>query len=287
MDSHQSKMPSVFDYLEVLFYLQDYYKFRKTNDKKFSYESWSLELNFKSRSFLRMMITGKKKISPKLVETFSKLNFATKGEEDYFHCMVKHSYAASAKDKQMYSQSMIQILKYRNQIEVIEDSSDFGSSPLFARLKTLLSFKDFERTTSEIARVMGVDLQTILLALSKLEQLDLVKKIVIDGKEQWTTEIESFKVPDNKGSINLKEFHEKSLMDAIKAFSQPKELRSYRSLFLPMTDEGLQEFHKLLEDFANEQLVRYNTPDSKGKRVFQANFNIHAVSEVLETKTSV
>lgn len=54
------KKPNIFEYLDIISYLSDYYMYRKSIHSGFSYESWAAELELKSRSFLRMMVLGKK-----------------------------------------------------------------------------------------------------------------------------------------------------------------------------------------------------------------------------------
>lgn len=45
----------ILSYIHIFEYFRDYYQCRKSLDDKFSYELWSLELGFKSRSQMRMI----------------------------------------------------------------------------------------------------------------------------------------------------------------------------------------------------------------------------------------
>ncbi len=279
MDSHQKRLPSVFEYLDVLFYLQDYYRYRKANDRNFSYEIWSQELEFKSRSFLRMIVTGKKKITPKMIDAFSRQNFSLRSEADYFHCLVKYSQSRDPKDKQVYSAKMIQLMRSHSTEQIIEDYNDFISSPLLPRLLALLSFEDLQKTDLHIAKILNVSLSEAQLALQKLSEMGLIEQ----QSDEWVAKTDAFHVPDQYGNFNLMKFHEKSLLDAIQAFEKPKELRRYKSLLLPMNETDLQEFHRLLDDFSNEQMVRFQSATYSGKRMYQANFNVYSVTESIDT----
>src|SRR5437868_6446470 len=134
--------PDVFAYLDVLSYLQDYYAFRKSTDKDFSYEKWSDELGFNSRSFLRMIVIGKKKVTPKFIESFSEKRFSSKAETDYFEYLVKYTQSKTAKDRQAYGQKLIQLLKGYQKPDLVEDYTGFISKSLLPRLFALLSFQD-------------------------------------------------------------------------------------------------------------------------------------------------
>ncbi|MBO9668017.1 MAG: DUF4423 domain-containing protein [Bdellovibrio sp.] len=198
--------PVVFEYLDAYQYLQDYYAFRKKLDAGFSYESWAVELNFNSRSFLRMMIYGKKKLTDKVVE----------------------------------------------------------------------------KTPVVLAAILKVSEEVLLEGLAVLHNLKLIE-LSTTGK--WSSQVDAFRVPDNKGSLNLRKFHEKSLREACQAFDYPKEVRRYKSLLLPMTLDDYEVFNHLLDDFAKEQMARHNPKTYSGRRLFQLNFNIYPVSESLEKTT--
>jgi len=69
----------------------------------------------------------------------------------------------------------------------------------------------------------------------------------------------------------------------VQAFHQPHTLRKYRSLLLPLTPEELQELYSFLDEFASDQLSRFDSESYKGRRIFQMNFNVHPVTnETLE-----
>lgn len=273
------KLPVVFDYLDINFYLQDYYKFRKNKESDFSYESWSQELALNSRSFLRLLVMGKKKVSPKFVEAFSLLNFATKSEEEYFHFLVKYSQAATQKDKQVFSAKLVQILKRNTNQKYIDDFSDLVSSPQLPRLLTLLGFSDLQTDVETLSNLLDQSVDQVQKSLNKLEELQLATKEKTSVGVIWKTQNTKFKVQDAKGSVDLMKFHEKSLLDAIDAFSAPKELRRYKSLLLPMSVDELQIFYQNMDEFASEQFTRFSVDEYKDRRVFQINLNVHPVTQ--------
>jgi uncharacterized protein (TIGR02147 family) len=285
MAIQNQKAPNVLEYLDVHSYLQDYYNHRKKLDKNFSYEAWCAELGFKSRSFLRMMVVGKKKITPKLAEAIANQNLYAPEEQEYFAYLVKYSQSGSIKDRQVYGQKMMQILKRQNKAEVIPDSENFISSPLLPRLLSLFSYEDVQTSTPNLARIMGLGEEQTRQALQTLKSLGLVENT--EDADLWKSKVSTFKVPDNKGSQYLRHFHEKSLHEALQAFDKPVQTRRYKSLLLPMDEEDFAVFNRMLDDFANEQIVRHDVKMYGGKRIFQVNFNIYPVTENLPVSVGV
>ncbi|WP_413575769.1 TIGR02147 family protein [Bdellovibrio sp. HCB290] len=274
--------PVVYDYLDITFYLQDYYKFRKSTEKSFSYESWSQELQINSRSFLRLVVIGKKRVSDHFVEEFSRLNFATKNEEEYFAYLVKYSRASTQKDKQAFGAELLRILKTNTQQTTVPEFTDFISSPMLPRLLTLLSFKDLPLTAQTFTTLLKLPEGEVVSALNKLEEMKLVCKEDKDGKIHWQSLNSKFKVQDKKGSVDLMKFHRQSLLEAIEAFHLPLDLRRYKSLLLPFSEQELKLFYEAMDTFASEQFVRFSGDEYEGRRLFQINLNVHPVAELCQ-----
>ncbi|MES2802329.1 MAG: TIGR02147 family protein [Bdellovibrionota bacterium] len=279
--------PIVTEYLDVISYLQDYYHWRKATNPDFSYEYWSEELEFKSRSYIRMMIMGKKKVSKKFCEVFCRLNFIRSLDEEYFFYLVKHSQATNQSERKVFGAKLMQLLRNIKNTEVINDPpADFISDPALPRLFTLLGLQDINPTAKNLAHLMSLTLAEVNAYLEKLEELTLASRSMIDDEIHWLASPQGFKIPDNHGNMNLFKFHEHSLNDAVAAFHQPSKVRRYRSLLLPLSQDELNQLYSFLDDFASEQLSRFDNESYKGRRLFQMNLNIHPVTnEALEVET--
>lgn len=270
--------PRVTEYLDVIAYLQDYYQWRKSTNKDFSYAFWSEELEFSSRSYIRMIIMGQKKVTKKFVEAFTRLNFNSPIEEEYFDCLVKHSQSPSQKDRKLFGAKMIQLLRATESPDLLKPEADFVSDPTLPRLFTILGMQDIYPTAPKLANLLNLSLSEMNACLAKLEEYGLATQAKVDGEIHWSAAPERFKVPDSHGNSHLMKFHERSLHQAIQAFHQPTRVRKYRSLLLPLTDEDLGELYGVLDEFASQQVSRFNAESFKGRRLFQMNINIHPVT---------
>lgn len=272
------KQPLIFEYLDVFKFLQAYYQYRKERDKGFSFETWASEIKFSSRSYLRMVILGKKRVSPQFTERFCNAAGFTEKEARYFQILTKYSQAGIQAEKKVYGHELIQILKTVSDRSTINDVIEFLSKPLYARLLVLVGFDDLTPTTTTFARLLDRPVDEVANALQKLHELDLVTSNEMDNQIHWRTSHKKFDVPENIGSVPIMRFHEASLRDSIEAFRQPKELRRYRSLLLPLSEDELKEFNSLLEEFASQQLARFQSTSYSGRRLFQVNLNIFSVA---------
>ena len=277
------KKPVLFDYLHAATYLHDYFNYRKKVASDFSFEKWSQELGFRSRSYLRMIILQKKRITPTFISSFSEKSLFSPTEKEFFYFLVQYSQAKTSQDRQVFGKKIIQIIQIMTGQKEIENYFEFLSDPFLPKLLTLLSFEDITPTAERFAKIFDCNKDQILKSLTKLKEIGLAETIEVDGELHWRSKNKNFKVSDKFGDIAMKIFHENSFQDAIKSFHKPKDLRRFRSLLLPMDAEEKEELLKMLEQFAAELITRFRSDQYQSRQLFQVNLNFFPVAEPAET----
>lgn len=273
------KKPDIFAYLDSFQFLHDYYAYRKLSSEQFSYESWNEQIGFTNRSFLRLAILGKKKVSDHLLQLLSNAMFETKNEKEYFYCLVKYTQSSSQKDRQMFGQKMLQFVRIESKQNYIQDKPEILVAANLPRLLTLLTFKDIYPTSANYARLLGISLEKTEEYLSILENAQLAKSAFVENEKTWQGVSENFDIAGSRGSEWMMNFHRESLLDAINAFYQPKEQRAYRSFFFPMNQSEFEEFNSAYEEFLSAQRIRLNANSLAGRKLYQVNHNIHVIAE--------
>ncbi|KYG64966.1 hypothetical protein AZI86_12285 [Bdellovibrio bacteriovorus] len=262
--------PVIFEYLDLTQYLCDYVKFRKSAQNDFSYEKWADELGFKSRSYLRMIIIGKKKATESFEEAFVRQALYSAQEIEYFHFLILYSQCKTHKERQLYGKKLVLLIhEVSGQKEVVSQFT-FLSDPVLPRLLILLSFDDLARNPQGLAPLINKSSEETLNCLKELESLDLAEH----REGVWISKNKKFKVPNRYGDHAVRSFHENSLQEAMKAFDLPAELRRFRGLMLPLSQDELTELFGMLDVFANEVLLKFQSDRYEGRRLFQLNANI-------------
>lgn len=278
MDNSSRKVPNIFEYLDILKYLMAYYQYRKSDAAGFSFERWADELGFQSRSYLRMAVIGKKKISNEFSERFCRYNHLSKREHSYFKTLRDYSQAPTQAEKKALGEELIILLRACSSRNTIPDSIEFLSKPLYPRLLVMLGYPDIVSTPEKLSEIFDIPLEETQYALKLLETLKLAEPTSMDGSIQWRSTQTNFDVPESLGSLSIMEFHKTSLLESISAFHKPKNLRRYRSLLVSLSEEELKDFLDLMDTFASDQLARFQARSYHGKRLFQVNLNIHPVA---------
>lgn len=262
--------PNIKKYLDASQYLQDHYKFRKESEPGFSYEAWAKELRASDKSYVRLMVIGKRHINVKMTEAFAKNLNLSPDEEIYFSHLVQYTQGKTRAVRDALGKKLIGLLNSDFEQLEIQNHLDFLSDPLLPRLQVLLSFHDVDQSAEHLSRLLKVDVAELVKALDTLARLELVK--VEDGR--YRPAKRSFKIGDHFKDLGLERFYLNNLEASKEAISLPAETRRFKSLFLPLNEEEFVDFWKNLEAFAREQLARYNPDEYQGRRLYQAHFNI-------------
>lgn len=272
--------PRLKNYLSIQHFLQDLYSYRKRNEPGFSYESWSQELDFNNRSFLRQVVIGRRSLTMETAQILKKRLNLEGSDNEYFDLLISYSRARTAKEKEAFGISMARLIKSDESQNEIADYAAFVSNPLHPRLQTLLSFSDIRKTPQNLAKILQRSESEIEQALHLLRNIGIAES---DQDKNWKSLVRSFKVQEELGSQALLHYHRKALEEAIEAQTLPVQERRYRSLLLPLNPEELSEFMIELNEFAERMKRRFDVDSLKGRKLYQINLNSHSVSQRDET----
>lgn len=272
--------PYLQNYLSITKFMQDEFLYRKNIDPLFSYEAWANELGFKSRSFMRMVCTGSRPITKKFISTFcQKMNYSAE-EIKYFNLLVSYSQTSSQHQKIIYGeQLLLQQKTTENRLEIL-NHYEFLSSVLLPKLQVLLSFSDLEKSPEKLAKLLDAAAPGVEQALLKLEKMGLATAEP-DQKTFKATQ-KSFKVVKSFGNPALENYHNNSLLEAIKAQKLEAQIRRFRSLILPLNEDEFSDLLEEVEIFVKKTLSKYNADELLVRRLFQMNINVFPVTQKVE-----
>lgn len=270
-------------------FLRDYYEHRKAHSSSFSYGLWAQELGLKSRSFLRLLLVGKRNLTQDTAEQIIQAMDFNQNESNYFRHLVGLSRSTTLESQERHSRELAKLQrklsassKVANTQELSKaDVFDFLASYQIPRLQTLLGLKDIERTPRALAKYLGLSESEVREHLQTLSRLGLA---VSDAIGQWRSSSEKISTSDFLGNVALQSFHRKSLEESIRAIALPKETRRFQSLVVPLTEEQFQEVHEELRDHLLQILNRFEATSGEGKKVYQLNLNLIPVTETILRK---
>lgn len=271
--------PQLKNYLDVHQYLKDYYFYRKTLRRTFTYEVWSREIGVRDRSYLRAVVLGIRPLNDQLIEAIKKKLFKNERDQNHFRILAYYSQAKSKEQKNIFGQELLQYCNEELQQAEIKDNYEFLSNPLVPRLQTLVSYEDCPTSMKDLAECLKTDEGEIKAALETLERLELIQKA---PNSVYKAKNSAFKVDDVFMSVGLRVFYENSFEDARKAIDLPKADRRFKTYYIAMND---QEFAEILEEFhvfMRAQMQKRNYQEVAGRKLFQLQMSAFAASNTVQ-----
>ncbi len=266
------QQPEISQFLDVRKYLADYYTWRKTTDTKFSFSTWAQEMGFKSRTFLQLVVSGKRSITSRTIPLFIQGLQLNEKESQYFENLVGFSQANTVTERSHYAQKLF--VKSRSKIK---NHFQFLSSPLCPRVLTLVSLKGWKPTETHLAKTLGVSVSQIKRTIEVLVRLDLVEK----KETYWISKTDLFEVDDQIGDQALQLFHKECMQEAIESIDLPPSTRRQRAVLVPLSPKEFERLDAQLCQFSREILSKFSAEQVDNRRLYQLNLHLVPVSETI------
>lgn len=274
----EQSLPQVRRYLCVATYLQDYYKFRKLMDSKFSYEEWAAELGFKSRTYMRLLCQGKRALTSDFVDIFSeKINLSG---EDREHLILLSLYdqAKGPQYKEIYRAKILSSLASDEYQLDLKEYTEFLSCLSLPLIHTLLAVNNLQATDVKLAHLLTESVEFIQLRLVTLQKMGLASQK--DGI--WFSIQRSFKVQGESRNQALALYNKNNLKEAESFISQHDEIKRFRSVHFAFNEEQIVEMDKEIENFFSFLKNKYSCPKSNSDRYFKMNLQLYPVTQPLQ-----
>ncbi len=240
-------MRSVFEYDDIVIFLQDSFAQIKIQRPRYSLRSWSQRIGFKSPASLSRILSRTRKPTLAQVRTISKGLSLSQEEALYLEtivqCEPKQLAHLAPQLRSLFNKSKsIDILKLS--IENFNLISEWYYPALLESLSLKQTFKD----VADFQQVLGakVSLEQIQKALRDLEGLGLIVKTEAGyaRKEAKTNYVEP-----EEASIAVRHYHSQMLQHAQESLGTiAREYRDVRGMTLAIKKENYQQVQRILEN---------------------------------------
>jgi uncharacterized protein (TIGR02147 family) len=278
--------PSLVNYLSLTQFLDDLYRHRKLKEKNFSYETWAQELEIKSRSFLRLVVQGKRPLTETVLELLIKNTPSLKCEERYARLLFRYQTSNQPLMREMYGKELIKYWKqFHEQTLEVADPGLFLSHPLVPALYAYLTVSQVGVQIEKIAEKLKASSNEVQQGLDILRRLNLLD-IELDADHDMNLRLKSshLKVPSNPGDRSLAQFHMDGLEQARAAHDLPFAERKFRSLLVPLSESQIQQAQELINEFAKNVISGLTRPENENSaKIYRLNVQLFPISEEIET----
>jgi uncharacterized protein (TIGR02147 family) len=275
-------MPNLFAYLDYRQYLKDYYEEKKAANPVFSYKSFANKAGFKTKSFLKMVIMGKKNLSDSSLQKVAKALKLDDKATSYFEDLVAFNQAKSLKLRNQLLEKLL-VHKVAGVGRVIQQAQyEFYAQWFHHTLREILPYYDFKGDYEKLGSLLTppISKEDARRSVDLMTRLGLIQKRE-DGRYIQTDPI--ITTGDEVISMAVRNFHLENFLLASKALvSCPAPMRDLSCLVVRLSDAGFQLMKQEIQGF-RKRLLELAESDPSFKRVYHISFQMYPTSVEIET----
>lgn len=275
MAAHSHTKPSIFDYLDYRRFLEDFTAYLKSKGQ-YSIRKFAAQAGFKSNSFMRMVVTGKRNLSTESVRKLSTAFRLTERETEFFEKLVIFAQSETLQGKDTAYQEILKSKAFQNvQPTAAAQYEFFNNWSIVALLEGLgTTFSDLP--PQDMARALDMTQSQLEQALNLLNNLGLIHK---RGKV-WKKKEAAFQTPAETNSLNIRNFHRQMIERALHSIDNtPREKRAFRSGTIALSHASYEDVKRRTFQFI-EDLNAIYAREKDVDKIYQINIQIFPLLEV-------
>ena len=268
----------IFEYDNYRTYLKDLYALYKKTKPHFSYRYFSQKAGFRSPNFLKLVIEGKRNLSPESIEKFTKALKLGKKEAEFFRVLVCLNQARTVGEKKVYAEQLMQFRPFRYIHPLRQDQYRYYADWHNVAIRELILLPGFSEDPAWIARRLlpPISPQQAKKALDLLLQLGLLKR---DETGRLVQADAFISTGDEVTSTSVADYHRKVIQKGAEALDRfPGPARDISSVTMALSESSFREIKALIQRFRKE-LLAIADQDHSPEGVYQVNFQLFPLAK--------
>lgn len=270
-------MPNIFNYIDYREFLEDFYNEQKVINKAFSYQYFANKAGFKSKSFIKLVIDGKKNLTTDSIEKLNNVLKLTEKPFSYFNDIVSFNQAKSVQERNFYFEKITQYNKRSSARTVLLQQYEIYSKWYYNAVRELVVTIDFKDDFERLGKMLkpAISARKARDAVKVLERLGFIEKR--DGRYSQCDPL--ITTGDEVRSLAVSNFHIQNLALAMSSIDTvASSERDISCLVLGLSDKGFTLVKDEIKKF-RKKLLDIAANEKKVNRVYHINFQALPVSE--------
>jgi uncharacterized protein (TIGR02147 family) len=263
----------IYEYGNFRDFLKDFYEQEKQKDFCFSFRAFSALAGFKSKSFLKLVIQGKRNLTADSINRLAVAVKLNKDETFFFRNLVLLTQASTAQDRQTFAGQLLKSREYRKLRPLSEAQYHYMSHWYFIVIRELVGLPQFQEDPQWIASRVNPPISPTEAqnALKELAELGLVKRNA-EGRLVQTDE--AIATPDEVVSAYAAEYHREMLKKASESIDRfSRDLREISSVTFGISKSNVQKIKEIIYR-CRKEIVELSAQDTPRDSVYQLGFQV-------------
>ena len=265
-------MPNIFGYLDYRDFLKDYYLEEKAKSPVFSFQYFANKAGFKSKSFLKLVIDGRKNLSGESLAKMAKAMKMAPKAFSYFEDLVAFGQADSHKLKNFFFEKLMAYNSRSAGRLILQHQFEFYSKWYHNTIRELVTWDDFRGDYEALAKRIKPPLtvRQVRQSVALLLKLGLIRK---SGNAFVQTD-SIITTGDEVQSLAVKNFHLQNLFLAGESMdTTPANRRDISCLVAGLSEKGFQACKSEIQAL-RKRLLKIAQGDTGPIRVYHASFQL-------------
>ena len=285
------KFPNVFNFTCYRSFLSHFYDFKKETHSGYSMSVFARRagLGANSRGYLKLIIEGKRNLTPHTIRRFSEAMELGTEESVYFENLVFYNQAKSYKDQEFFFQrlSLASVGKESEKLRLLRNQIAYFSTWYFVAVRELVGLAEFKEDLKWICAKLRKKISEpqAKAALEGLLSLGLIvrgsggKLIQKNALVSWNHKFY------NEG---VTRFHLEMIERAKETLvSDPYDMRDASAVTLSCPSKKISELMEKIDSFRDQIVRDFGKDDPKADSVIQVNFQTFFLTPSPEEKNYV
>jgi uncharacterized protein (TIGR02147 family) len=271
-------MPNIFEYTDYRRFVRDYYKKKKSDDRKFSYQVFAVKAGFRSKSSVANIACCNYALTKNKVHDLAKAMALNVKETEYFESMVGFCDAKTTSEREFHFNRMRRLFAKSDIARLKENQFEYYSKWYNCAIRELITKKEYHGDHKKLAKALNPPITAIQAkkAVKLLLDLGMIEKNRSGGYRQKD---KVFTTGDEVRSLGLRKFHMKNLDLAAGAIErQPLALRDVSSVTMGISSKGYARVKREISLF-RKNVLKIVAGDDPVECVYQMGVQLFPISK--------
>ena len=250
----RSLPPRMVNYSDYRLFLRDFYTFKKSQNRHFSFRKFAALAEIKSSNYLMLVMNGQRNLLSDTAKAVARAMRLSKSETDYFLTLTQMEKVESTEEHERLSRLRTIALKRLLEKNLSPSKAKYLSVWYYPVVRELAFLKDFRPNAKWISQRLG--------GLICADQAEEAITILTDLK-LWKDKSGRIEVADlfldtgaegnTYGEISVAKVHAETMVAWSKLIQKvPKSARELGLINIPINSAKLPEFKKRIQAFQDE-----------------------------------
>lgn len=275
--------PSIFDFSDYREFLIKYSEYKKSQNHRWSYQSWALKMGLKNNTSILKILNGQREAGKEIQSKIAVYFSFNPDEEKYFASLVTLSKSKNDPTKSSVIRDTIK-KKFNIVTRLTIDDKIFSalSHWIHTTIRQCTKIKNFDYSVENLKNNLIADLPSYKIenSVNTLKDLGLIHIDVDNDKTIWTKKDVGLATTDDLRSESIQNYHQNILALTKLALEEvPVELRDFSAITLAVKSTDLPRAKKFLREMEDDFCEKFDVKNNDGDQVYQLNVQLFPITK--------